>query len=273
MTYRWTSASHHLPQPATDDDDFEFTIAEMMEMKNVYKKIGEEALDPLYCRKIASRFSVSSNRTGKPAITWQQVHNWFLGKHKLSEATPTPMPLKFCIDLSDNTAVENVLPVCLTKRAKASDLSELIFEAKSSKDYAWYDVASFLNYRVVCSGELEVRVRYAGYRNTDDEWVNLKRAVRERSIPLEPLECRKVKVGDLVLCFRERYEQAVYYDAHVVEIQRQMHDSEGCKCIFLVCYDVDHVKDKVGLEWICRRPEGETNISKEMELPPKSIFF
>jgi hypothetical protein len=95
-----------------------------------------------------------------------------------------------------------------------------------------YDVASFLNYRVVCSGELvrvfytyyifivgyvntqpdegfescfaiqEVRVRFAGFRNTDDEWVNVRRAVRERSIPLESSECQRVKVGDLVLCFQ-----------------------------------------------------------------------
>lgn len=95
-----------------------------------------------------------------------------------------------------------------------------------------YDVASFLNYRVLCSGELvrvfytyyifiggyvntqaaedfeswfaiqEVRVRFAGFRNTDDEWVNVRRAVRERSIPLEPSECQRVKVGDLVLCFQ-----------------------------------------------------------------------
>lgn len=48
----------------------------------------------------------------------------------------------------------------------------------------------------------EVRVRYAGYDRDEDEWVNVKRAVRERSIPLEHSECDRVKVGDLVLCFR-----------------------------------------------------------------------
>ena len=32
--------------------------------------------------------------------------------------------------------------------------------------------------------------------------MNVKRAVRERSIPLEPSECPRVKVGDLVLCFQ-----------------------------------------------------------------------
>ena len=30
----------------------------------------------------------------------------------------------------------------------------------------------------------------------------MKKAVRQRSIPLEHSECHKVKVGDLVLCFQ-----------------------------------------------------------------------
>lgn len=48
----------------------------------------------------------------------------------------------------------------------------------------------------------EVRVRYAGFGREEDEWVNVRRAVRDRSIPLEESECHKVKVGDLVLCFQ-----------------------------------------------------------------------
>ena len=48
----------------------------------------------------------------------------------------------------------------------------------------------------------EVRVRFSGFSYDQDEWVNVKRGVRERSIPLEPSECHRVEVGDLVLCFR-----------------------------------------------------------------------
>lgn len=48
----------------------------------------------------------------------------------------------------------------------------------------------------------EVRVRFAGFGREDDEWVNVRRAVRDRSIPLEDSECHKLKVGDLVLCFQ-----------------------------------------------------------------------
>ena len=60
----------------------------------------------------------------------------------------------------------------------------------------------------MCHGTLilfqEVRVRYHGFGAEEDEWVNVKKDVRERSIPLESSECQKVKVGDLVLCFQVR---------------------------------------------------------------------
>ncbi|XP_048233731.1 protein SAWADEE HOMEODOMAIN HOMOLOG 1 isoform X2 [Ricinus communis] len=138
--------------------------------------------------------------------------------------------------------------------SKVTDLSELIFEARSSRDNAWYDVAAFLNYRVLSTGELEARVRFSGFRNTDDEWVNVKRAVRERSIPLEPSECHRVKVGDLVLCFRERFDQAVYCDAHVVGIQRRPHEAASCRCIFVVRYDHDNTEEAAQLERLCCRP-------------------
>ncbi|TYK31224.1 protein SAWADEE HOMEODOMAIN-like protein 1-like isoform X2 [Cucumis melo var. makuwa] len=122
---------------------------------------------------------------------------------------------------------------------KSPDLSELEFEARSSKDGAWYDVAMFLTHRFLSSGEAEVRVRFVGFGAEEDEWVNIKQAVRERSVPLEHSECQKVKAGDLVLCFQERRDQAIYYDAHIVEVQRRMHDIRGCRCLFLVRYDHD----------------------------------
>lgn len=48
----------------------------------------------------------------------------------------------------------------------------------------------------------EVRVRFAGFGHEEDEWVNVKRRVRERSVPLEPSECDRLNVGDAVMCFR-----------------------------------------------------------------------
>lgn len=48
----------------------------------------------------------------------------------------------------------------------------------------------------------EVLVRFVSLGSEEDEWVNIRKAVRERSVTLEHSECNKVKVGDLVLCFQ-----------------------------------------------------------------------
>ncbi|KAF7136443.1 hypothetical protein RHSIM_Rhsim08G0227000 [Rhododendron simsii] len=198
-----------------------------------------------------------------------------------SAVAPEDPPLDFSIP--NNAPESHQKP----KVESVPGLSDLVFEAKSSKDGAclkteegqWqlelldllfkyvkivkgeaaspvggplqvdqdfavsvYDVASFLNHRFLRTGELEVRVRFAGFRKEDDEWVNVERGVRERSIPLEPSECDRVNVGDLVLCFRETDEEATYCDAHIVSIQRRLHDIRGCRCIFVVRYDDDEVE-------------------------------
>ncbi|XWS11985.1 hypothetical protein CRYUN_Cryun37aG0051700 [Craigia yunnanensis] len=188
-----------------DSWDFlsEFTLAQILEMENLYKEIGEETLNTEFCQKLATNFSCSSNRMGKSAITWQQVQIWFqekLLKTQTKQASSS-MALKLFVDLSG--ANSSKPPEILQRRkGTVEDLKELSFEARSSKDYAWYDVESFLNYRVLSSGELEVRVRYSGFDKKEDEWVNVENGVRERSVPLEPSECHRVKIGDLVLCYQ-----------------------------------------------------------------------
>ena len=48
----------------------------------------------------------------------------------------------------------------------------------------------------------EVRVRFVGYGAEDDEWVNVKAAIRQRSVPYESSECISVFPGEIVLCFQ-----------------------------------------------------------------------
>lgn len=48
----------------------------------------------------------------------------------------------------------------------------------------------------------EVLVRFIGFGEEEDEWINIRKSVRERSIALEHSECSKVRVGDRVLCFQ-----------------------------------------------------------------------
>lgn len=45
-------------------------------------------------------------------------------------------------------------------------------------------------------------MRFVGFGLGEDEWVNVRKAVRERSVALENSECNKVQVGDIILCFQ-----------------------------------------------------------------------
>uniref|UniRef100_A0A453KMZ8 SAWADEE domain-containing protein n=1 Tax=Aegilops tauschii subsp. strangulata TaxID=200361 RepID=A0A453KMZ8_AEGTS len=137
---------------------------------------------------------------------------------------------------------------------KVPEFEDLQFEAKSSKDSAWYDVALFLAHRKTSLGEVEVRVRFIGYGAEEDEWVNVRKAVRQQSIPLESSECRSIVKGDLVLCFKESNDEALHFDAHVVDVQRKQHDIRGCRCLFHVEYDHDQSQEMVNLKRISRRP-------------------
>ncbi|KAI3466079.1 hypothetical protein Pfo_022742 [Paulownia fortunei] len=144
----------------------------------------------------------------------------------------------------------------------ASENSQMEFEAKSARDGAWYDVASFLSHRSLETGDPEALVRFAGFGPEEDEWVNIRRHVRQRSLPCESSECVAVLPGDLILCFQEGKEQALYFDAHVLDAQRRRHDVRGCRCRFLVRYDHDHSEEIVPLRKICRRPETDYRLQQ-----------
>lgn len=48
----------------------------------------------------------------------------------------------------------------------------------------------------------EVLVRFSGFGPEEDEWVNVRKHVRQRSLPCESSECVAVLPGDLILCFQ-----------------------------------------------------------------------
>ncbi|CAK9310675.1 unnamed protein product [Citrullus colocynthis] len=257
-----------------DDSPFEFTLAEIVEMDNILKDSGDQTLGQEFFQDVALHFSCSLWRAGKSPVSAEQVHAWFENRKKElrssgkkarpppppplppspSPPPPTPPPKLLLYHSESNFVTDAPSSEPPDFKGKATDLSELAFEAFSSRDHAWYDVASFLSYRVNCHGELDARVRYAGFGKDEDEWVNVARGVRDRSIPLESSECYRVKVGDLVLCYREGQDHALYFDAYVVEIQRRLHDIGGCRCIFVVRYDYDHYEEKVHLGRLCCRP-------------------
>jgi hypothetical protein len=48
----------------------------------------------------------------------------------------------------------------------------------------------------------EVRVRFSGFGAEEDEWINVRKCVRQRSLQCEATECVAVLPGDLILCFQ-----------------------------------------------------------------------
>ncbi|RDX81197.1 Protein SAWADEE HOMEODOMAIN-like 1, partial [Mucuna pruriens] len=244
---------------------------EILELERIYEDMGENPLDRKLCQEIAKRFSSSSNGASKTSLSWQQVvkflrplgtlvQQWFKNRQgvSLEKDSSSHDLLKLSADLSDSPLLGNGDKSSSNSEGKQiADLSELAFEARSTKDVAWHDVAMFLNYRVLSTGELEVRVRYAGFSKEQDEWMNVKLGVRERSVPLESSECHKVKDGDLVLCFLEREDYALYCDARVVKIQRRIHDPTECTCTFIVRFIHDNTEEGVSWNRLCCRPTHE----------------
>ncbi|KAL1551580.1 protein SAWADEE HOMEODOMAIN 1 isoform X1 [Salvia divinorum] len=242
---------------ADEDKSPEFTLDEMIQMESLLKDMGEKTTGEAFCQELSVKFNGCINRAEKPRIEWEKLQRWFRGK--LTNANAAAVVVRF----KPNKGSVGSKTAVLKKRSKvptipaseaAVELQTLIFEARSAKDSAWFDVASFLSYRVVHSGDLFVRVRFAGFGKEEDEWVSVSKAVRERSIPLEHSECDKVSVGDLVLCFREAEDHALYCDARVVEVERLVHDSSRCSCVFAVRWDDGGLEGKVTAEKLCYRP-------------------
>ncbi|XP_015573104.1 protein SAWADEE HOMEODOMAIN HOMOLOG 1 isoform X1 [Ricinus communis] len=232
-----------------------FSKTEIEKMEQMHKE-SRQPINKEFFQKIARSFNYSSARAGKPIVKWTEVESWFQNRQRdcpsrvasttdASKGVPCPKSAP-----SDEAKESSQMP----KGEKAFNLSEMEFEARSSKDGAWYDVDMFLCHRYLPSGEAEVLVRFVGFGAEEDEWVNIKKDVRERSVPLEHSECHKVQVGDLLCCFQERRDQAIYYDAHVIGIQKKMHDIRGCRCLFLIRYDHDNTEERVRLRRLCRRP-------------------
>ncbi|CAI5534341.1 unnamed protein product, partial [Closterium sp. Naga37s-1] len=129
-----------------------------------------------------------------------------------------------------------------------------------------YDVASLLAHWKTESGEEQVLVRFFGFADEEDEWVSARLSVRPRSLPCEGSECVAVLPGDVVLCFQEASDQALYFDADVRDVQRRRHDVRGCRCRFWVRYRHDNTEEVVPLRKICRRPETEYRVKAAQQV-------
>ncbi|CAN6558212.1 unnamed protein product [Malus baccata var. baccata] len=263
--------------PSNGGPAFRFVQSEVTEMEAILQQYNNTMPSREVLMALADKFSESPERKGKITVQMKQVWNWFQNRRYAIRAKSSKVLGK--LDVSpmsrdDSAAARNVpqgpqqiaAPIHAPsvpgsgKGVPENAIHE--FEAKSGRDGAWYDVANFLAHRNLETGNPEVLVRFAGFGPEEDEWVNVRKHVRQRSLPCESSECVAVLPGDLILCFQEGKEQALYFDAHVLDAQRRRHDVRGCRCRFLVRYVHDQSEEIVPLRKVCRRPETDYRLQQ-----------
>lgn len=252
--------------PSNGAPAFRFNHPEVAQMETILREHEGQIPARELLVALAEKFSNSPERAGKVTVQMKQVWNWFQNRRyalrsKLVKSpgklNVSPLPREEVAPVRNVSHVPQQIPVSSGHNVvrSMSETSQMEFEAKSARDGAWYDVQAFLSHRYLETGNPEVLVRFAGFGPEEDEWINVRKHVRQRSLPCESSECVAVLPGDLILCFQEGKEQALYFDAHVLDAQRRRHDIRGCRCRFLVRYDHDQSEEIVPLRKICRRPE------------------
>ncbi|XP_068649879.1 protein SAWADEE HOMEODOMAIN HOMOLOG 2-like [Aristolochia californica] len=252
--------------PHSGGPAFRFTPSEVADMDACLQESNNAIPAREIICSLADKFSSSVDRAGKFVVQPKQVWNWFQNRRYAQKAKLVRAPGKLSVmpmPRDDSVPTRNVpVPVSTQPGKITVEGNQLEFEAKSARDGAWYDVASFISHRMFETGDPEVRVRFSGFGAEEDEWVNVRKCVRQRSLPCETTECVVVLQGDLILCFQEGKDQALYFDAHVLDAQRRRHDIRGCRCRFLVRYDHDQSEEIVPLRKVCRRPETDYRLQQ-----------
>ncbi|XP_058103748.1 protein SAWADEE HOMEODOMAIN HOMOLOG 2-like [Magnolia sinica] len=240
---------------------FRFTPTEVVEMEAALQETDSAIPAREVICSLADKFSASEDRAGKIVVQPKQVLNWFQNRRYAQRVKMSKAPGKLNVSpmIRDESVPSRNVPIPVPVPSGGTQME---FEAKSARDGAWYDVSTFISHRMFETSDPEVRVRFSGFGAEEDEWINVRKCVRQRSLPCEATECAAVVPGDLILCFQEGKEQALYFDAHVLDAQRRRHDVRGCRCRFLVRYDHDQSEEIVPLRKICRRPETDYRLQR-----------
>ncbi|KAJ7535657.1 hypothetical protein O6H91_12G041800 [Diphasiastrum complanatum] len=252
---------------------FRFLPTEVAQLDKLFEACASPKRQAI--QSIADNFSNAPERKGHVPVHSKQIATWFQNKRYANKYANKLQETKE-FHKSTNTATiadpflaekRDTIPIDAPLGKKSNDTQQLEFEAKSSRDYAWYDISTFLGHRMSSSGDPEILVRYVGFGEDEDEWLDLKSSVRQRSLPCEGFECVAVLSGDLILCYQEGSEHALYYDAQVVDVQRRRHDIRGCRCRFWVRYQHDLSEEVVPLRKVCRRPETDYRLKPLPQIP------
>ncbi|KAF7081760.1 hypothetical protein CFC21_085671 [Triticum aestivum] len=245
---------------------FRFTHREVAKMEEVLRDLNAMPQRPVI-QALTDEFNTSSHRSGngKVPVQYKQVHTWFQNRRytqkRRGERPPARGKMLPTGAEAQHPASYWVQSSCPSNAGNTSSDGGLVqLEAKSPRNGAWYDVAAIQSCRLSETGDQEVQVWFSGFGAEEEEWINVCKSVRLRSVPCIATECVGVLPGDLILCYQEGKEQALYFDAHVLEVERRTHDIRGCRCSFLVRYDHDHSEEIVPLRKVCRRPSSDVKI-------------
>nr|AFK34129.1 unknown [Lotus japonicus] len=156
--------------PSNGGPAFRFTQNEVAEMEAILQEHNNAMPARDVLAVLAEKFSESPDRKGKITVQMKQVWNWFQNKRYAIRAKSSKTPGKLNITpmpRDDSAPVRNMSqpiaapiltgPGSVPTTAKVTpENSVMEFEAKSARDGAWYDVASFLSHRYLESSDPEV---------------------------------------------------------------------------------------------------------------------
>ncbi|GFZ07532.1 similar to DNA-BINDING TRANSCRIPTION FACTOR 2 [Actinidia rufa] len=175
---------------------------------------------------LAEKFSASVERSGKITVQMKQVWNWFQNRRYAIRAKAAKAPGKLTVSpmpRDDSTAVRNV--------------------PQAPQSVTALSAVQSVGRPVSDNSQMEFEAKSA----RDGAWYDVSMFLSHRSL----------ETGD-----PEGKEQALYFDAHVLDAQRRRHDVRGCRCRFLVRYDHDQSEEIVPLRKVCRRPETDYRLQQ-----------
>ncbi|GKV16441.1 hypothetical protein SLEP1_g27081 [Rubroshorea leprosula] len=163
--------------PSNGGPAFRFTANEVAEMEAILQEHHNGMPSKEMLTSLAEKFSESADRKGKIVVQFKQIWNWFQNRRyairaKLSkvpgklnvssiprdESVPVrnvPQPVAASIPAHMTAPMATSVPPALVATAgrASSETSFMEFEAKSARDGAWYDVATFLAHRYLDTGD------------------------------------------------------------------------------------------------------------------------
>nr|CAB3456779.1 unnamed protein product [Digitaria exilis] len=242
--------------PSTGAPAFRFLPSEVAEMEARLQQLNNSIPNRVVLQTLADKFSASPERAGRVSIQPKQVWNWFQNRrysHRAkttSRAAPPP--------------ATKMTPSGADHIQHATSSSAFRAAAQQPSAAAGHHGSSPAAGKNLVEG---VQVEFEAKSARDGAWYDVAAFLSHRLFESgEP----------------EGKEQALYFDARVLDAQRRRHDVRGCRCRFLVRYDHDSSEEIVPLRKVCRRPETDYRLqilhaaraaaaAVDIHTPPKEV--